>query len=80
MYRKQLKEQGITIDISDKTIDLISERVYSKTKNIKNINQVITDIFKNIITTSFTLAEGTSILVDEKIVDDHNCYKLKKRF
>lgn len=79
-YRKQLKQQGITIDISDKTIDLISERVYSKTKNIKNINQVITDIFQNIITTSFTLAEGTSILVDEKIVDDHNCYTLKKRF
>lgn len=78
LYCAKLKEKGINIDISDKTIDLISKRVYSKSKNIKNINQIIKDIFENIIVDSFTLGEGSYINVSEEIVNDHSKYQLKK--
>lgn len=79
-YCKKFKEQGIAFNISNETIDLISEKVYSKTNNIKNINEVISDIFKNVVNDSFSCSEGASIIVSDEIVKNNKKYQLKKGF
>lgn len=80
IYCKKLKEQGILVDISDETIDLICKKVYSKFSNIKNINNVISNVFKDIMVSSLNLDENSEIIIDNDIINDYTKYTLKKGF
>lgn len=78
IYRRQLKEQGISVNISDETIDLICKKVYSKKNNIKNIDTVVSDIFKHIIVDSISIEEPAEVTIDGQTIADHKKYSIKK--
>lgn len=78
IYCSKLNEQGIKVNISDETIDLICKKVYSKSNNIKNIDTVVGNVFKDIMVETFTLDGSGEITISDKIVADHTQYTLKK--
>lgn len=78
IYFMKLKDQGIKLNIDEKTIELICEKVYSKRNNIKNINEVISGVFKNIMVDSLDVDECSEITITDKTVTDSKQYIIKK--
>ena len=65
-------------NIDEKTIELICKKVYSKRNNIKNINEVISNVFKDVMIDSLDIDEHSEITITDKIVTNHKQYIIKK--
>ena len=68
-YLRQLKRQGITINIPDNVIDIICKHIYSKRYNLKNIDKIIKKIFEDVVMESLNyVGQPAELNLNEEIV------------
>lgn len=70
LYVNQLKNQGVqNIIVNEKTIDALANYAYSKEFNLKNLDNAITDLFKNIMFDSLNYAnKNCDLYINEEIL------------